>query len=91
MLVTIQYCAIKLPEESLVRTWKNAYMAQLRQLGQDGKDDPNVEALPSKRRAAAVHSDDKEIASEDGKKGLSTIILLLLTVFHLGKNNIIMQ
>ena len=53
MLATVWYCATKLPvphKESSVRTWKNAYTAQLCRLRQDGRDNPKVEALPSKRR-----------------------------------------
>ena len=44
---------MKLPvtlKESLVRTWKNAYTDQLRRLRQDGKDNPKVEVLPTRRR-----------------------------------------
>ena len=53
VLATVRYYATKLPvplKESSVRTWKNAYTAQLCRLRHDGKDNPKVEALPSKRR-----------------------------------------
>ena len=53
VLATVRYYATKLPvplKESSVRTWKNAYTAQLRRLRQDGKDNPKVKVLPSKRR-----------------------------------------
>ena len=52
VLAMVRYYATKLPvplKESSVRTWENAYTAQLRRLRQDGKDNPKVEALPSKR------------------------------------------
>ena len=53
VLATVRYYASKLPEplkESSVRTWKNAYTAQLQRLRKEGKDSPMVEELPAKRR-----------------------------------------
>ena len=41
VLATVRYYASKLPEplkESSVRTWKNAYTAQLQRLRKEGKD-----------------------------------------------------
>ena len=52
MLATARYYATKLPEplnESSVRTWKNAYTAQLQRQRKEGKNE-KVEALPTKRR-----------------------------------------
>ena len=53
VVATVRYYATKLPlplKKSSVHTWKNAYTAQLHRLRQDGKDNPKVKALPSKRR-----------------------------------------
>ena len=53
VLATVRYYATRLPvplKESSVRTWKNAYRAELCQLRQDGKMNPNVKWLPYKRR-----------------------------------------
>ena len=54
VLAMVRYYVTKLPvplKESSVRTWKNAYTAQLHRLRLDGKDNPKVEAFPSKRRS----------------------------------------
>ena len=53
VLATIRYYATRLPchlKESTVRTWKNAYLAQLRRLRSEGKDNTTVQELPTKKR-----------------------------------------
>jgi len=53
VLATVHYYASRLPEplkESSVRTWKNAYTAQLQKQRREGKYSPKVEELPTKKR-----------------------------------------
>ena len=88
VLATVHYYASKLPDplkESSVRTWKNAYTAQLLRLRKEGKDSPMVKELPTKRRGHPfLLGDEVEIQVRAYLKVLRANVTVVNTTIAIG-------